>query len=705
MTAVAVTGRCRHRPKPAAGRHCPGCRRDQVIDHVRAAGIRLPRRLVADAVDAVVAGRPQVLRSLAAALVADSAALSVGAPSTVARLVTELIARGAALTAPACVVCTRVHRKLTVTGAGAMCPRCAYRRNAAPCTRCGATKPVARYAEDRQPVCERCRRHEWGHRRCGLCDNTASIAVRGHDGDPDVCVNCYRLPQAVCSRCGRTRPCNYASTAEPVCKPCAPRSTDTCARCGRDRPPSVRWPEGPLCDTCYTNALRSRARCADCGNLRRLVAPPGPDATICADCAGLPASHICADCGIEDKLYERDRCAACSLRRRTAALLRGDKDEIPAQLRGVHDAIVTTPTPRSALNWLRKGAGAALLAEVAAGRLALTHEALDAHPRPHAADYLRHVLVANGALPARDEGVARTERWATNLIATLARPQDRRLAKAYSTWRVLRRLRRGAAHRPRPRTYTAAAHVRLRAAVDFLTWLGDQNLALADCRQSDVDLWLETAPSASSVRDFLLWSAEHKHCRALHVAPPPRNNGTATQPEQRWEQITRLLHDQSIDLTDRVAGCLLLLYGQQLSRIAAITTDQLTDRSGTVVIRFGRDEIDLPDKLGQTALELARTRRPHTGVGSPTSRWLFPGGLPGKPISASHLGHRLRKLGIGALSGRRSTMTHLAAHLPAAVLADLLNVSAGTAVRWMHEAGADWTRYAAELLQDDDPQP
>lgn len=164
------------------------------------------------------------------------------------------------------------------------------------------------------------------------------------------------------------------------------------------------------------------------------------------------------------------------------------------------------------------------------------------------------------------------------------------------------------------------------------------------------------------------------HCRPLHVAPPPRNNGAATAPEQRWEQITRLLHDQNIDLTDRVAGCMLLLYGQHLSRIAAMSTDQITERDGTVVIRLGRDEIELPDKLGQAALELARTRRPHTGVGSPSSRWLFPGGLPGKPISASHLGHRLRKLGIGALPGRRSTMTHLAAHLPAAVLADLLNL-------------------------------
>jgi hypothetical protein len=34
-------------------------------------------------------------------------------------------------------------------------------------------------------------------------------------------------------------------------------------------------------------------------------------------------------------------------------------------------------------------------------------------------------------------------------------------------------------------------------------------------------------------------------------------------------------------------------------------------------------------------------------------------------------------------------LTDLAAKLPAAVLADLLHPSPGTAVRWMHEAGGD----------------
>jgi hypothetical protein len=211
--------------------------------------------------------------------------------------------------------------------------------------------------------------------------------VRARDGQPDICVNCYRMPEAVCSVCGRRRECNFAAGEAPICTSCSPRATARCARCGADRPPAVRWDEGPLCDPCYTAALRHRGRCDVCGNQRRLVAPPGPRATTCADCAGVPVTHACSDCGIEDKLYETGRCARCSsLCRRAAALLSDGVGQVPTELSAVFAAICAAQAPRSALNWLRQGAGAAVLADVASGRLAATHEALDHHQRersPH----------------------------------------------------------------------------------------------------------------------------------------------------------------------------------------------------------------------------------------------------------------------------------------------------------------------------------
>ena len=58
-----------------------------------------------------------------------------------------------------------------------------------------------------------------------------------------------------------------------------------------------------------------------------------------------------------------------------------------------------------------------------------------------------------------------------------------------------------------------------------------------------------------------------------------------------------------------------------------------------------------------------------------------------------------------ALAGRRAALTDLAAQLLAAVLADLLHLAPTTAVRWMHQAGGNWSRYAAELARTRHHQP
>jgi len=187
-------------------RACPACRREAVVTQVAAADSSLPREVIA----AAVAG-PAALRSVAAALAADPGALAAGAPPSVGRLVTELIARGSAtLRVPACIACGREGRQLTRASQSAMCAPCAHRAGAAECARCHAVKPAAGRTSDGQPICERCRRHERGHRLCGICGKTASIAARARGDSPDVCVNCYKMPDAICSVCGRQRECNFA---------------------------------------------------------------------------------------------------------------------------------------------------------------------------------------------------------------------------------------------------------------------------------------------------------------------------------------------------------------------------------------------------------------------------------------------------------------------------------------------------------------
>jgi len=479
----------------------------------------------------------------------------------------------------------------------------------------------------------------------------------------------------------------------------------------------------------------------------------------------LPATHVCADCGREDKLYERGRCECCALRRRTGELLRAGGEQIPDALVAVHDAIVATRTPRTALNWLRGGAGAGVLSDLAAGTTPISHAALDTHPRRRGADYLRHVLVAADVLPAHDEPLARIEAWVTTLLTGVEAPEHRRLLHAYATWQILRRLRRRATNNTTGRTPTGHPRTQLLVATRFLTWLDHTGTALAQCSQGDVDTWLAGGPAGYPVRDFLGWAAEHHHCPAMLVPALGRTTGTATDADERWMLIARLLHDNTLELTDRVAGAFLLCYGQQLSRIAVMTTEQVHRQHDPdiVTLRFGAHDITIPEPLSGLLTELINARRSHhLGVGSPTtspwlfpghlpgrpitasrlgerlrllgvralpgrratllqlatelidagrshhlgvgspavSPWLFPGHLPGRPITASRLGERLRLLGVRALPGRRATLLQLAAEVPAAVLAELLHLTPGTATRWTQNAGGDWSRYAAELARE-----
>jgi hypothetical protein len=675
-------------------------RHQQVVAAVLAADPALSAPQVEAAV-AAVAGHPAALRSLAAALTADPGALAIGAPPMVGRLVTELRAHGAtSLPVPSCTLCQRQGLPLTRSFTrGGVCARCRRRELAEECARCGIIKPVAGRDSERRPVCARCA--DRPKRACGRCGRIRRIARRARGDRPDICDGCFQLPEAICSGCGRRRPCSFASTDTPICASCAPRRTAVCARCGQDKPPAANWADGPVCDPCYTAALRHRGTCCTCHTQRRLVSPPGPDATICADCAGLPTTHVCGDCGLEDKLYERGRCERCALHRRTGELLRAGGEQIPDELIAVHDAIVATRTTRTALNWLRGGAGAAVLTDLAAGTTAISHAALDAHPRRRGADYLRHVLVAASVLPARDEGLARIEAWVTTLLAGVEQPEHRRLLHAYATWRVLRRLRQRAAQNTNGRTPTGYPRTQLLVATRFLTWLDHTGVTMAQCRQSDVDTWLADGPAGYPVRDFLGWAAEHHHCPSLLVPALGRTTGSATDADQRWTLVARLLHDNTLELTDRVAGAFLLCYGQQLSRIAVMTTEQVHRRDGVVSLRFGAHDITVSEPLSGLLTDLIDVGRHHLGVGSPTtSPWLFPGHLPGRPITPARLGERLRALGIRALPGRRATLLQLAAEVPAAVLAELLHLTPGTATRWTRDAGGDWSRYAAELARE-----
>ncbi len=646
---------------------------------------------------AVAAAAPnaKALSALAKALGPGPGALAVGAPPVVGRLVRELRARGAALPEPVCARCGRAHPKLAVTDGAGLCPRCRARYNATACSRCGVVKVVYGRGPAGEALCSVCAPRP--ERHCSCCGRVRRIARRAHDGQGELCNSCFHGPVATCSVCARHRPCYFVATGRPVCRSCSQRRPSRCAHCGEDRPASARWPEGPVCEPCYRAALSRRGTCQACGAVRRLVSPPGKRARLCAGCSGAPQLATCRSCGAEERPYLDGCCVRCALTARATELTGGPG----GPLGSVHEAVVAAPQPYSAHNWLRRSAAAKLLGEVASGRLALTHEALDAHQERRGADYLRHLLVANGVLPARDDALVRLEAWVAGRLASVEDKYQRRLLRSYATWWLLRRARQRAEVAGAPRTATRHAKVYLASAIAFLAFLAARQRDLAGATQRDLDDWLVGGPpSAPEVRDFLGWAAKRKLAGPFAFHSRASQEGPVAADDERWATARLLLHDEDIALADRVAGLLVLLYGQQLSRIVALRRDQVELAPGRVRLHLGPTALEVPPPMDELLARLVKGRRPYAGVGSPgATSWLFGGLDPGLPLTAAQLGQRLRRLGIRPAAGRRSALAHLAAHLPAAVLAQALGLSPGTAVRWAGRAGADWAAYAASFAR------
>src|SRR5699024_3896099 len=101
----------------------------------------------------------------------------------------------------------------------------------------------------------------------------------------------------------------------------------------------------------------------------------------------------------------RPRCFACQAAQQIDAALTGPDGSIHPGLAGDRDALTGLERPRSLLTNWHDLASLRLLSDIAAGRLELRHEALDALPQVFSVTHLRALLIVAGALPARDENI------------------------------------------------------------------------------------------------------------------------------------------------------------------------------------------------------------------------------------------------------------------------------------------------------------
>jgi hypothetical protein len=238
--------------------------------------------------------------------------------------------------------------------------------------------------------------------------------------------------------------------------------------------------------------------------------------------------------------------------------------------------------------------------------------------------------------------------------------------------------------------------------IRLLDWLNARHQNLASARQADLDAWLTGVPRGDRrcAAAFLRWAVK----QGLTTLRPPTNSWDGPtgviDAEQRWQQARWLLHDNTIRPEDRFAGLLVLLYGQYPKSITRLTVDHVGMHGDEVRLRLGGRPIVLPEPLDDLARQLVATRHDQAKLGDlGTSRWLFPGGRPGAPMTADGLGRRLRVLGLQPARAHCAALFTLAGELPAAVLAQMLGFHITCAVGWQRAAAGDWGNYTSDIVQ------
>ncbi|GAB3436425.1 hypothetical protein [Actinophytocola sediminis] len=689
-------------------------------------------------------------------------------PLALARLLLLLAAAGHPVTAPACSICGRSDRPLECrTPVGRCCNWCKHKSKVSTCARCGQEAhvvtrkpegPICRrcYASDeerfedciecgrrRQPTKRRADGAAWcetcapkAARRCIQCGDQRPAAVITDDGA--ICRNCYRRPPRRCGVCGHIRPIRtraigdqpdrcaqcYKQTGRCVvcervrpgsgfggrggafhCTACRPRGSGHCDDCGQTAELYGRWPRGYICCRCAFHRLRNPSHCPQCDVPRVLVGRSDTGEDICGPCAGSTVDFTCRRCGQPGRLHTDSCCARCVVTHRVYGLLGGDDGTVAQQLQPLAQALTSAQNAYSVLNWLYYHPAAALLADLAAQPVEITHALLDGLPPTRSTLYVRDALIATGALPSRAEHLNLLESWADRTISGLPKPHQR-IVRPFAEWHVIRDARRRHARNRYTEAAAAADRTDIRTAIAFLDWLEARTTTLDTLTQDQLDCWLDAHPTRrQDLVPFVRWAGQRRLTDRLEL--PAGRGGLPVHfltEEQYRQQLRRCLNDETLPREVRIAGSLVRLYGLPISRIVELTADRLQRDNGDAFLILAQHPVLLPPKLAALIDDNLADPSYRSMVRPPNGdrpRYLLPASQPGKPRSARATQKLLRQHGLPTLAARNTAMIEAVGALPPIVIADLFGIHPGTAHSWAKYAQTTWTDYlAADTVTD-----
>lgn len=400
---------------------------------------------------------------------------------------------------------------------------------------------------------------------------------------------------------------------------------------------------------------------------------------------------ICFCCGVvpPGRSGRRPICNRCQADRMIDRVLDAGNGVTSPVLLPLAETLHAT-RPETVLRWLSRSQPRDLLAELATGRMSMTHEALHNYPHRNVAEHLRHRLIACGVLPPVDVQLAAFEGWIHRRLTQCVDHPHERLLRRFVLWHQLPRLRADAAVRPLRPTAKSYAARQFTGAHTFLTWLHEQHIEPGRVSQQHLDTWTTShlVHDRYDAQGFLVWAVDQGHLPShLDIPRVKFNVGPAITQQRRLTLLRRYLADEHESVPVRVAACLLLLYAQPPSRILRLTHRDLIEDDGELFIRLGDPPSPAPDPLAQLVRQLAPT--------GPEDAWLFPGKNPGQSLTHRSLFLKLRRLGFPLGEARVSALRQLVLQAPAPVIAAALGVHHTTTTRQANNAGTTWSRYVS----------
>lgn len=600
-----------------------------------------------------------------------------------------------------CERCGQLGYRVATTETGGICGRC-YQKDPArqePCSGCGRRHAPSKRTPDGLALCGNCARPKYVCAGCGRTDHAKKLTTAG-----PLCQRCYQAPERACGKCGTIGRIAVRAQhgARDLCFRCVQTPHEHCAICAHQRPVHTRWPLGPVCLPCYRRTIAHPQTCAGCGDTKVLIAADAAGARICGPCAGAPIDYACHGCGHSGKQHYAGMCLRCSVTQATRGLITVD-GTIRPELEQLPAVLADRGQPASTLRWLSKPAAEAVLHTLASDPELLTHATLDQCPPTNTRHWVRAMLVEANILPRRDEPIERLETWVNELTAGLPGHQAK-LIGPYARWAVLRAARRRARRRGFTNAAADSGRERIRTAVRLLDHLDQQGIQIGDLTQPVIDGWTAGYVERSAdIAGFIHWLGQ-RGVTAPDLSVVRRRGAMPSEiacEDAHHARIDRLLHgDGSEDLSTRVAGLLVLLYGARLTQIQRLTTGDITTSAGSTQIKLAQHPLQLPNAVGALVNELAAAARNNWRARTHTGKhYLFPGGQPGMPIHTTTLSRKLTDADIPDRISRNRALLALANDVPAAVLAAQLGLHAATTSGWAKFAQRDWSAYTASRLE------